>query len=103
MPLRFLDDCCTVHNCVVAAVWPAGTSTASWLVTADGPQAFLNNAGAAWAAVAAAVPGPGSETGAFTPGPVHIGWEVYVGAIAGVIPFAIGAYEFSKRIVRPLP
>lgn len=56
-------------------------------------------AGAAWAAAAAAVPGPGSETGAFTPGPVHIGWEVYVGAIAGVIPFAIGAYEFGKRIL----
>lgn len=56
-------------------------------------------AGAAWAGAAA--PGPGASTAAFTPGPVTIGWEVWVGAVAGIIPFAIGAYEFGKRIVRP--
>lgn len=34
------------------------------------------------------------------PGPVEVGWQIWAGAIAGVIPFAIGAYEFGKRIVR---
>ena len=33
------------------------------------------------------------------PSPVNIGWEVYAGAIAGVIPFAIGSYQFIARIV----
>ena len=35
----------------------------------------------------------------YVPSPIHIGWEVYVGAIAGVIPFIIGAYQFTARIV----
>ena len=35
----------------------------------------------------------------YVPSPVHIGWEVWVGAIAGVIPFAIGSYQFIARIV----
>jgi hypothetical protein len=33
--------------------------------------------------------------------PVDVGWEVYAGAVAGVVPFIIGAWEFGKRIVRP--
>ena len=37
---------------------------------------------------------------AYVPGPAEVGWEIWVGAAAGVIPFAIGAYEFGKRIVR---
>ncbi len=36
----------------------------------------------------------------YVPGPVEVGWQIWIGAIAGVIPFAIGAYEFGKRIVR---
>ena len=36
----------------------------------------------------------------YVPGPVEVGWEIWLGAAAGVIPFAIGAYEFGKRIVR---
>lgn len=35
----------------------------------------------------------------YTPGPVEVGWEVWVGFAAGIIPFAIGSYEFLKRIV----
>ncbi|GLI59535.1 hypothetical protein VaNZ11_001429, partial [Volvox africanus] len=27
------------------------------------------------------------------------GWEVWLGFVAGVVPFAIGAYEFGKRII----
>lgn len=36
---------------------------------------------------------------AYTPGPVEVGWELWAGFIAGVIPFAIATVEFSKRIV----
>ncbi|KAL4857110.1 hypothetical protein ACK3TF_002784 [Chlorella vulgaris] len=35
---------------------------------------------------------------AYTPGPVEVGWEIWAGFIAGVIPFAIATVEFSKRI-----
>lgn len=35
----------------------------------------------------------------FTPGPVTVGWEIWVGFAAGVIPFMIGAWEFTKRIL----
>ena len=35
----------------------------------------------------------------YVPTPVNIGWEIYAGAIAGVIPFAIGSYQFIARIV----
>lgn len=35
----------------------------------------------------------------YVPSPANIGWEVWVGAIAGVIPFAIGSYQFVARIV----
>lgn len=52
---------------------------------------------------AAAEAGPGSAA-AFTPGPVEAGWEIWFGAVVGVVPFAIGAYEFGKRIVSaPIP
>ncbi|KAL3162315.1 hypothetical protein ABBQ32_010001 [Trebouxia sp. C0010 RCD-2024] len=35
----------------------------------------------------------------YVPSPANIGWEVWVGAIAGVIPFAIGSYQFVARIL----
>eukprot|EP01024_Parvocaulis_polyphysoides_P030304 TRINITY_DN27539_c0_g1_i1.p2 TRINITY_DN27539_c0_g1~~TRINITY_DN27539_c0_g1_i1.p2 ORF type:complete len:189 (-),score=21.62 TRINITY_DN27539_c0_g1_i1:87-653(-) len=35
----------------------------------------------------------------FEPGPIQVGWEIYVGFLAGVFPFAIGLYEFVKRIL----
>ena len=45
---------------------------------------------------------PGSVPG-YVPGPVEVGWEVYVGAAACVAVFALGAWEFVKRIVSCLP
>ena len=51
------------------------------------------NCGAAFAADAAA------GTQAYVPSPINVGWEIYVGAVAGVIPFAIGSYQFVARIV----
>lgn len=38
-------------------------------------------------------------TSTFNPKSVEVGWQIYVGAIAGIFPFVIGAYEFGKRIV----
>lgn len=37
--------------------------------------------------------------GSYTPSPVDLGWQIWAGFAAGIIPFAIGAYEFGKRIV----
>lgn len=35
----------------------------------------------------------------YVPSPVEVGWEIYFGAFAGAFPFAIGLYEFTKRIM----
>ncbi len=40
-----------------------------------------------------------AEPQGYVPSPVTVGWEIYAGAIAGVIPFAIGSYQFIARIV----
>lgn len=53
----------------------------------------VGSCGAAFAADAAAGTQP------YVPSPINVGWEVYVGAIAGVIPFAIGSYQFVARIL----
>ena len=39
------------------------------------------------------------DTATYVPGPVDVGWQVYVGAAVATIPFIIGAYEFGKRIL----
>ena len=35
----------------------------------------------------------------YVPGPVEVGPEIWAGVIASCIPFAIGSWEFAKRIV----
>ncbi|KAG2454770.1 hypothetical protein HYH02_000605 [Chlamydomonas schloesseri] len=35
----------------------------------------------------------------YVPSPVEPGWEIWLGFVAGVVPFAIGSYEFGKRIL----
>lgn len=35
----------------------------------------------------------------YVPTPYQPGWEIWVGFAAGIIPFAIGAAEFGKRIL----
>ncbi|KAL0038996.1 hypothetical protein WJX77_004535 [Trebouxia sp. C0004] len=40
-----------------------------------------------------------AESQGYVPSPVTVGWEIYAGAIAGVIPFAIGSYQFIARIL----
>lgn len=46
--------------------------------------------------------GAAEAVSAYVPGPVSVGPEIYAGALAGVIPFSIGSWEFGKRIVRSL-
>jgi len=51
--------------------------------------------------MAASISGP-SISGPAAPyqfEPVQVGWEIWVGSLAGVFPFIIGASEFSKRIL----
>jgi hypothetical protein len=38
----------------------------------------------------------------YVPGPVQVGPEIWAGAVAATIPFVIGSWEFTKRIVRRL-
>ncbi|CAL5228818.1 g12019 [Coccomyxa viridis] len=35
----------------------------------------------------------------YVPGPVEVGPQIWVGAIAATIPFVIGSWEFAKRII----
>lgn len=35
----------------------------------------------------------------YVPSPMDPGWQVYVGAVIGVIPFIIATYEFGKRVI----
>lgn len=41
----------------------------------------------------------GLESSKYIPSPVNPGWQVYVGAAFGVIPFMIATYEFTKRVI----
>ncbi|GFR42086.1 hypothetical protein Agub_g2928 [Astrephomene gubernaculifera] len=69
------------------AVAAAATATAAGELTAAVTTA---------AAAADATP---TAHGAYVPSPLEPGWEVWVGFVAGVAPFVIGAYEFGKRIL----
>jgi hypothetical protein len=35
----------------------------------------------------------------YVPGPVEVGWQIYVGSAVAAFPFFLGAYEFGKRIL----
>jgi hypothetical protein len=72
-----------------AHAWSAGQLQASETAA----EAF--DAAAAAAAAAASQYAPGT----YVPGPVEVGWEIWFGAAAGVIPFVIASYEFGKRIL----
>ena len=39
------------------------------------------------------------QEGGYVPSPMDPGWQVYVGAVIGVIPFIIATYEFGKRVI----
>ena len=40
-----------------------------------------------------------ADVASYVPSPMEPGWEVWVGAVAGVVPFVIASLEFGKRIV----
>ena len=48
---------------------------------------------------ASAYPMDTMVTGTYVPGPVEVGWQIYVGSAVAAFPFVIGAYEFGKRIL----
>ena len=39
------------------------------------------------------------STSGYVPSPMEVGWEIYVGAFIGVVPFIVASYEFGKRVV----
>ena len=51
---------------------------------------------------ATATAGAATATGHYVPSPMEVGWEAWVGFVAGVVPFIIGSWEFAKRIVSVL-
>jgi hypothetical protein len=90
-----------------AADQTGNTSTFAARPVALGSTAVANALFLAAAANAAAVAEAGANVAAtagtaasgYTPGPVDISWEIWVGFVAGVVPFLIASYEFGKRIV----
>ena len=39
------------------------------------------------------------STSGYVPSPMEVGWEIYMGAFIGVVPFIVASYEFGKRVV----
>lgn len=72
----------------------AGVHAAALATAAQAADAMAN--AAASAAGGGVVPVDPSN---YVPSPMEPGWQVWFGAVVGVIPFVIGAYEFTKRIV----
>jgi hypothetical protein len=78
----------------------ATTTTAATITAASLAWPAIASAAAETAATAAAAAAGPVDAATYVPGPFEPGWQVYFGAFIGVVPFAIGAYEFTKRIVR---
>lgn len=92
-----------------------GSAAASGGGSGDGEQSqagaaapALTPAAAAAASLAAAAASAGSAAAEVLtangqpfvpPAASELGWEIWVGFVAGVIPFLIASYEFGKRIV----
>jgi hypothetical protein len=59
---------------------------------------LLLTGGAAPELAQSATGGP-VNSATYVPGPVNVGWQIYVGAAVATFPFVLGAYEFGKRIL----
>lgn len=46
-----------------------------------------------------AIPSDVIVPGKYVPGPVEVGWQIYVGSAVAAFPFVLGSYEFGKRIL----
>ncbi|KAG2440008.1 hypothetical protein HXX76_004125 [Chlamydomonas incerta] len=77
-------------HAVEAAATAAATAAAS---AAGAGLGAISPAELAAAGVTSYVPS------GYVPSPVEPGWEIWLGFVAGVVPFAIGSYEFGKRIL----
>ena len=75
---------------------PLGAAAVAASLSAAAAACAADAAPDAAAAAAATTAAAGA---AYVPGPVKVGWEVWVGFVAGVVPFAIASFEFGKRIV----
>lgn len=64
-----------------------------------GPVLVVTDLADATSVPASAYPMDTMVTGTYVPGPVEVGWQIYVGSAVAAFPFVIGAYEFGKRIL----
>lgn len=82
---------------VAAAVVTAATATTALSISS---QSALAASIEDTSAVELAAAGVTSVVPAgYVPSPLEPGWEIWLGFVAGVVPFLIGSYEFGKRIV----
>ncbi|GIL58802.1 hypothetical protein Vafri_13793 [Volvox africanus] len=80
--------------CATVAAAQEGQDSATVVTAASASSGMdLTAAELAAAGVTTVVPA------GYVPSPLEPGWEVWLGFVAGVVPFAIGAYEFGKRII----
>ncbi|GLC37421.1 hypothetical protein PLESTB_001589200 [Pleodorina starrii] len=87
---------CTAVTASQAAAEEVSTAAAAAAATAVGMPASgidVTAAELAAGAVTSVVPV------GYVPSPVEPGWEIWLGFVAGVVPFLIGSYEFGKRII----
>lgn len=102
-----------LQNAQTAAANASISSTSSHVQTAADPAQLVGMAGS-WPQAAQLVvsgladateapppyPIPDSMvTGTYVPGPIEVGWQIYVGSAVAAFPFVLGAYEFGKRIL----
>lgn len=81
---------------------PSSSSGSSSKEASAGPATAMDEAPLSSLAPSTADAPPSAAPvppGKYVPSPVEPGWEIYVGFLAGIIPFAIGSWEFGKRIV----
>lgn len=93
---KTLCQACRLHDsaaCMKASTAP--TQHAAVVVATAAAQLMAM----AQAAVAADAPIVPVDPSTYTPSPMEPSWQVWFGAFVGVVPFVIGAYEFTKRIL----
>ncbi|KAJ9531831.1 hypothetical protein QJQ45_021981 [Haematococcus lacustris] len=98
------EQCQAVEPTAVTALPPAlllGIGLVAVLqgVSGDPAAAATSAADSGLTDAAGAAAGVAAGAAKYVPSAYQPGWEVWVGLVAGVVPFAIGSYEFGKRII----
>lgn len=99
-PARNNYSAADIGQVAVARGLSAGPDQANTsLAGQDAPDLVIT--GLADAATTPDILGPPESmaTGTYVPGPVEVGWQIYVGSAVAAFPFFLGAYEFGKRIL----